>query len=256
MKIDLHCHTKAGSFDAKVELKDYIDKLKSCGFGGMMITDHSSYKGCKVWDHLKNRDEYKDFTVIKAVEYDTRDGGHILVILPDGVLLSLLSIRGLSLKYLIKLVHSLGGILGPAHPFGTKSSSFMHMKAAKKTPQLMKEFDFIEVFNTCESAEANRKARSLAELLGKPGLGGSDAHKLDYVGMGYTEFENPIHCNQDLISAIKANEILAAGGIERASTLAMALKMHWAGVWSFKLYNRGLGYLFTPLRHRAAKASC
>ena len=68
----------------------------------------------------------------------------------------------------------------------------MHMKAAKKTPQLMKEFDFIEVFNTCESAEANRKARSLAELLGKPGLGGSDAHKLDYVGMSYTKFKNPI----------------------------------------------------------------
>lgn len=42
MKIDMHCHTKEGSIDAKVSIEQYIKKLISNGFDGMLVTDHNS----------------------------------------------------------------------------------------------------------------------------------------------------------------------------------------------------------------------
>ena len=62
-------------------------------------------------DAIKNDPKYRNFTVIRGIEYDTKDAGHILVILPDGIYPRVLRIRGLKCSTLIKLVHSLGGIL-------------------------------------------------------------------------------------------------------------------------------------------------
>ena len=44
MKLDMHCHTKEGSPDGKVELLDNIALLKQKGYQGMLITDHDSSK--------------------------------------------------------------------------------------------------------------------------------------------------------------------------------------------------------------------
>ena len=43
MKLDMHCHTKEGSIDAKVPIQEYITKLVKEGFDGMLVTDHNSY---------------------------------------------------------------------------------------------------------------------------------------------------------------------------------------------------------------------
>ena len=162
MKFDLHCHTKSGSIDAKVSLDRYIELLKDCGFGGMLVTDHDSYRGYRQWKEEQAAaaasagaadaaGAASDFVVLEGVEYDTRDAGHILVILPDGIHLDVLQVRGLKVETLIDLVHHFGGILGPSHPFGTKGSSLMHFKKIHRNPQLLKEFDFFEGFNTCET---------------------------------------------------------------------------------------------------------
>ena len=37
----------------------------------------------------------------------------------------------------------------------------------------------------------------------KPVFGGSDAHKEECVGLGYTEFAEPITCESDLIRLVK-----------------------------------------------------
>ena len=85
MKIDMHCHVKEGSIDSKVSLEDYITLLKKKGFQGMVITDHNTYNGYRYWkNHMKGK-VHTDFVVLKGIEYDTRDAGHILVIMPEGV---------------------------------------------------------------------------------------------------------------------------------------------------------------------------
>ena len=82
MKIDMHCHVKEGSVDSKVSLEEYITLLKEKGFDGMLITDHNTYKGYRYWkEHIKGK-KHTDFVVLKGIEYDTSDAGHIIVITP------------------------------------------------------------------------------------------------------------------------------------------------------------------------------
>ena len=248
MKFDMHCHTKAGSIDARTPLSRYIDLLQIQGFDGMLVTDHDSYKGYRQWKEENGSAD--NFTVLEGVEYDTRDGGHILVIMPDGVELDVLQVRGLKLSTLIDLVHHFGGILGPSHPFGTKSSSLMHCKAIKRNPGLLRKFDFLEGFNTCESAASNYLAQGLAVLWDKPCTGGSDSHSDDCVGRAWTEFTVDIHSNNDLIEAIRQNKIEDFGGQVRGDLFRRRVKESFCGVWAFRAYNRGLGMLFAWKRHR------
>lgn len=205
MRIDMHCHTREGSLDGKVPLKDYVLRLKALGYDGMLITDHNSYKAYRYYVRHANDYEFEDFTVLKGIEYDTCDAGHILVIMPEGFL-PILEVRGIPVRMLIEIVHTFHGILGPAHPCGEKFLSITICKYYQKHPEVISMFDFIEVFNSNVTDEANEKAVALAEEYGLPGTSGSDSHKLDNIGLAYTEFTRPITTESDLIEYIKAGE--------------------------------------------------
>ena len=97
MKLDMHCHTKEGSIDAKVPIQEYITKLVKEGFDGMLVTDHNSYDGYRKFEKIaKNLHLEKPFTVLKGIEYDTRDGGHVIAVLPDCINDAFMEIRGMT----------------------------------------------------------------------------------------------------------------------------------------------------------------
>lgn len=83
MKLDMHCHVKEGSIDSRVSLDEYITILKEQGFQGMLITDHDTYKGYRYWKKNMRGKKHTDFVVLKGIEYDTCDAGHIIVIMPE-----------------------------------------------------------------------------------------------------------------------------------------------------------------------------
>ena len=154
---------------------------------------------------------HDDFVVLKGIEYDTRDGGHILCIMPETVKMRLLELRGLPVAALIDFVHRHGGVLGPAHPCGEYIKFYKYNKYYT-SPELIKRFDFIEVFNACEPAESNAGAEKLVKKYKKPGIGGSDAHKLDCVGLGYTILPERVTCESELIELIRNKAELTTGG--------------------------------------------
>lgn len=246
MKFDLHCHTKEGSLDSKVPVSEYVQRFMALGYDGFMIADHNSYKGCRAWDSIKNDPRYRNFCVIRGIEYDTKDAGHMLIIMPDDLYLPVMRIRGMRCSKLIKIVHILGGIIGPAHPFGVSSSSAMGFK--NMDMKLFRKFDFIETFNTCESPKSNIRAKILADEFDLPNFAGSDSHVTDYIGMACTEIREDICCNNDLISAVKNRVSIKAGGTEREETKKGKRKEHWTGILGFRLYNRGIGKLICPYR--------
>ena len=85
MKLDMHCHTHEGSVDSKIGVEEYIRILIEKGYDGMLITDHDTYNGYRYWkEHLKGK-KYKDFVVLKGIEYDTNNAGHMLVVMPENV---------------------------------------------------------------------------------------------------------------------------------------------------------------------------
>ena len=238
--------------DGKVPVEEYIALLKARGFDGMLISDHNSYKGYRAWrDYVKGY-RYKDFVVLKGIEYDTIDAGHILVIMPEDVKLKILELRGLPVMMLIDIVHRNGGILGPAHPCGERYLSIFNTRKYKNRMAVLKKFDFLEAYNACEDEESNHMASVLARQFNKPVFGGSDAHKADCVGLGYTRFPIPIRCESDLIACVKTGEGITCGGSPYPGTTKKKIgRANEILVQSFWFYNR-LGSLFRRRRRKKA----
>ena len=208
MKIDMHCHVKEGSIDSRVGIEEYIEILKKKGFQGMVITDHDTYNGYRYWKENIKGKKHTDFVVLKGIEYDTRDAGHILVIMPEGVKIRLLEMRGMPLALLIDLVHRNGGVLGPAHPCGEKYMSFTHARKFYQSPEIIKRFDFVEGFNSC-------------------------------VGRGYTVLPEPVSCETELISLIHKKTPLKTGGVLYNKTTKEKIgKINKFLVYSFWVYNK------------------
>ena len=206
MKIDMHCHVKEGSIDSRVGIEEYIEILKKKGFQGMVITDHDTYNGYRYWKENIKGKKHTDFVVLKGIEYDTRDAGHILVIMPEGVKIRLLEMRGMPLALLIDLVH---------------------------------RFDFVEGFNSCETTESNAGAMKLAKKYGKLTTGGSDSHKSECVGRGYTILPEPVSCETELISLIHKKTPLKTGGVLYNKTTKEKIgKINKFLVYSFWVYNK------------------
>ena len=196
-------------------------------------------KGClEEIKNLKGK-KHTDFVVLKGIEYDTRDAGHILVIMPEGVKMRLLEMRGMPLALLIDLVHRNGGVLGPAHPCGEKYMSFTHARRYYLSPEIVKRFDFIETFNCCEPKDSNAGALKLAEKYGKVMTGGSDSHKTDCVGRAYTILPEPVKTETELISLIHKKTAFKTGGVYYNKTTKEKIgKVNKLLVYSFWVYNK------------------
>lgn len=254
MKIDMHCHTKEGSLDGKVPIARYISLLQENGIGGMLVSDHNSYNGYRYWKNHQ-KDMPPDFVVLKGIEYDTIDAGHILVILPTGVKVPLLEVRGMPVNLLIDIVHRHGGILGPAHPCGERFMSLTNNRRFRKQKSVLERFDFVEIFNSCEPESSNEGAALLAEAYGKPGLGGSDSHRPDCVGTAYTCFSADIHSETDLINYILSGNPTTVGGCYYHGTTREKIgRMNHLLVFSFWFYNKGTGLLRRRRRTAALRA--
>ena len=239
MKLDMHCHTKEGSPDGKLELLENIKLLKEKGYQGMLITDHNSYKAYRYYKKLSDKPD--DFVVLKGIEYDTINAGHILIIMPTGAKLPILELRGLPLLLLIEIVHLYGGILGPAHPYGEKFLSITNTLRGKLSEDIYRKFDFIEGYNACEDADSNMRAMSLAERFVLPCFGGSDSHKPDCAGLGYTILQEDIASETELIEYIRSKKPTMIGGLHYTHTTKSKLgKANNVLVYSFWVYNKFL----------------
>lgn len=253
MKFDMHCHTKEGSMDGKVPVEEYIRILKERGFDGMLVSDHNSYDGYrhfKEWEQNARFGKHplKDFVILKGIEYDTIDAGHILVIMPHRVNLRILELRGLPVRLLIQIVHRRGGILGPAHPCGERYLSIFNTRKYRHAKSLMEQFDFLEGFNACETEKSNERAQRIAKKYQKPAFGGSDAHKMDCVGLAYTWFPGPVQKEDDLIACVKkGEEIVCGGSYYRGTTKEKIGKANDILLYLYWFYNH-LGSLWAGRR--------
>lgn len=244
----MHCHTKEGSPDCKLELLENIDILKQKGFHGMLITDHDSYKAYRYYKKLPVKPE--NFVVLKGIEYDTIDAGHMLIVMPTGVKLPVLELRGLPVLLLIEIVHHYGGIIGPAHPCGEKFLSIRNTLRDKIAGNIYHKFDFIEGFNACEDTDSNMRAMRIAKEHNLPCLGGSDSHKADCVGLGYTVLQENISTETDLINYILASKATMVGGCHYEHTTKAKLgKVNKVLVYSFWFYNKASALLRRKARN-------
>ena len=200
--LDLHIHS-VFSIDSPVQPEEYIIHLlelrRKYRIDGLVFCEHRRF----VWDlDYQALGEKYGVLVFAGVEAETR-WGHILVYCPD---LNWMSRVDFSRKFdpieLAEEVNAHRGIIVPAHPFRGMISLG---EKVRKLPHLYA----LEVINASNLPEENQRAELLARELGLAGTGGSDAHYLEELGTGLTEFERDIKSLEEMIFEIKAGRIRA-----------------------------------------------
>ncbi len=193
---DLHLHT-IYSYDGTASLAAVLSSAKQAGLNVIAITDHDEITGAvKAMELASNY----DVEVIPGSEITTADGDLLALFITEKVK------AGLSLIETVLRVRELGGVCIAPHPMaggmGMKSLSARTILKALRIPEVAETLLGIEVYNaTALDRISNHYARLLANGLDIAHVGNSDAHVVDAIGLGATEFEG--NTAADLLTALK-----------------------------------------------------
>ncbi|MDB6149307.1 MAG: hypothetical protein JWQ44_755, partial [Chthoniobacter sp.] len=209
--IDLHCHSWF-SGDGVSSPESLIAAARKKGLHGFALTDHNTSDGCRyLLDKGLVREDgapVDDFLVLPAVEVTTAEG-HLLCL---GVILPFL--KGTPAAEVCDLVHEMGGIVIPPHPYdlfraGIRQSVLDELK-----------LDALEVFNAATTLKRyNRMAFEYATKRGLPMTAGSDAHHEAAIGTAYTILHTEDFSVRGIIEQIRRGTELNQCYISRRDAL-------------------------------------
>ena len=191
---DLHVHTNF-SKDGESSVEEILKQAEEAGLDAIAITDHDSVDGAK-----KALACTTSVLVIPGIEVSTKQG-HLLVL---GV--TELIPAGLDVIVTVEIARRMGALAILPHPYHV----WRHGVARRKKAG-MDVVDAVEVFNSRYIVgSANTKAARIAKRLGKPCVGGSDAHNARFVGFGrtYVDAEKNVPA---ILDAIRAGKVSCGG---------------------------------------------
>ena len=198
MVIDLHVHSAPASPCSSLSMDQIIAEARGMGLDGICLTDHNHRWDPREIDDLRRK---HGFLILQGNEITT-DQGDILVLGLEEDIKGVIKLEALREKVL-----KAQGFMIAAHPFrgfltfGIGYLGLTPEKAGKRP--IFQGVDAVEVMNSRVSEKENSFAAQVAEILGLPVTGGSDAHKPGEVGRYTTRFADPIDNERDLIEALK-----------------------------------------------------
>ena len=207
MKIDLHIHTAPLSACSYIDPRELIQEARRLELYGICLTEHQV-----VWDpaEVNRLAQEAGIRIFRGNEFTTNQGD-ILVFGFYEDIKELLIIQDLREK-----VTAAGGYMIAAHPFrGFKTFGIgqLQMTVEQAARRKVLEFvDAVEIGNGKLSPDENDMARKVAEKLGLPGTGGSDAHRVDELATWVTVFENEIKDEDELLQELHAGRFRAVQG--------------------------------------------
>lgn len=191
---DLHVHSNF-SKDGESSVEEILKRAEEAGLDAIAITDHDSVDGAK-----KALTCATKILVIPGIEVSTKQG-HLLVLGVSDMIPS-----GLDVIVTVEIARRMGGLAILPHPYHI----WRHGVARRKRAG-MNAVDAVEVFNSRYIVgSANSKAARIARRLGKPCVGGSDAHNARFVGFGrtYVDAERTVPA---ILDAIRAGKVTCGG---------------------------------------------
>jgi predicted metal-dependent phosphoesterase TrpH len=206
LRIDLHVHTR-DSLDSHISLDDAARRCREEDLDGFAVTNHDFFSDIpSSW--LKKT----DLIILRGMEVSAR-GAHILALdINEEVEM------GLGILETVEKIHEQGGLAIIAHPYSVLRTwvTRREIEAAG--------FDLVEVANAYQFPYGWMLERNtrLAEELGLPQTGGSDAHIPKTVGRAYTVLEVDERSEEGVLEALRKGKTKAEG---RGISLAERLKL-------------------------------
>lgn len=207
-EFDLHGHTKYSAFLSSITYspEEAVIRAKEVGLAGIAITGHDTVKGL---DEGLDAAVKHGIIVVPGIEITSRIRSktpHIVAlgIAPDEIYRSKCKIpRYKDPSIVISWVHDHGGIAIAAHPSKTwkyTSLSYMQVREYKDI------IDGIEVITTHGK---NEQLMAMAEEFNMSGLGSSDFHALEEIGLVRTKVFGIVSDYRNVLKAIKEKQIEA-----------------------------------------------
>ena len=197
--IDLHVHTSPASPCSSARVDDLIVEAKQIGLDGICLTDHNFLWSPEQIEDLRQK---HGFLVLGANEITTDQGDVLVFGLPTdikGIIkISDLQIEAAEHEAFMIAAHPIRGFL----VFGADQIGLTPEKAM--TRELFQSVDAIEVLNGKVTKDENDFALKVADTMGLPITGGSDAHEVKEVGKYATRFADLIQNEADLVNALKS----------------------------------------------------
>ena len=202
MLIDLHTHSYPHSDDSFMSVDELIEGSKSLGLDGICLTDHDAF-----WtdEQIRDLSSKHEFLVIPGCEINT-EAGHVLVF---G--LSQYEFGMHKPEFLRASVDKVDGVMIAAHPYRRR---FLEEPAERPgvREEMLERASGDGFFRMCRGIEAlngrglavqNQFSLELGGRLSTNMTAGSDAHKVEQIGTGATEFQRPVSCLEDLIRELR-----------------------------------------------------
>jgi predicted metal-dependent phosphoesterase TrpH len=201
MILDMHVHTQV-SLDATATVEEYCEALLKYRHiypvDGFVITEHRVID--RSTDYRKLGERY-GIVILQGVEVDG-DFGHILLYGVNDECLRYIDLanRRLNDREVIRIMKDCGGIAIPAHPFRES----LYGKAFEQEKEWVAGVEIIEEFNGANTVEQNAKASAIIARDGLRGIGGSDAHYVNWFLKCATVFERYVETMADLVEELYA----------------------------------------------------
>ena len=219
--LDAHVHTVRGAADSELQPDDLLAEARARGLTGLNVTEHD-----RVWerhDWAAFQAQAPDLFLSQGMEVST-DLGHIIVF---GIDQYHPGIR--SCERLREVADEIGAFITVAHPFRHFFDPVTFLRKGEPpfdlTPQeaaeRMRVFQVvhgIEVGNGANTIRENSFAYRVAEILGKPMTGGSDAHSTSGIGAYTTVFPEPLHSREQMLDHLHAGRTTPGVGGARGDS--------------------------------------
>jgi hypothetical protein len=199
MKIEMHCHS-FGS-DGHGKPSEFVAAVQKAGINGLVLTDHHASltpQGMLVLRALKAAGIF----ACMGCEYSTAQG-HILIYGVNAAQFG----WGMypEMQRVIDETWKAGGVAIPSHPYRG------YRKVLRDDVYKMERLVALEVRNGQNQTQGfwssdDEPAEKAQKLIGLAGIGGSDAHWPEDIGLCWTEFDGDVRTREELVEALRSGK--------------------------------------------------
>jgi len=197
---DIHMHS-IYSYDGTASVTAILKRAEQIGLDVIAITDHDEINGSLKALELAHK---YGVEVIPGIEVTTAEGDLLALNVTEKIE------RDRPLIETVLRVAELGGFCVAPHPmaggFGMKSLSAYSILKALREPDVAHTLLALETYNaTTIDKMSNHYARILADRIDIAQTASSDAHIVEAIGLGATEFDG--HTAEDLLAALQNRNV-------------------------------------------------